>query len=97
PSQYRSWRFSLLAGDVQACCSRRRVKVNILLCGLVAELPQRREIIQDPEGMPVRGQHEIIVFHYQIMYGSGRQVQLQRTPVCAVVERNVNASLGSGV
>ncbi len=45
----------------------------------------------------MRRDHEIVVFDHQIVNRRLRQVQLQRLPMRAVIERNENAKLGARV
>jgi len=56
-------------------------------------LPQRRQVVQNPERAPVRRRDQVVVFHFQIVHRHGRQVLLQRFPVRAVVERHQHSRL----
>ena len=73
------------------------VEVHILRRDLVGKLAQRRNIIKNPERPAVRGQNKLVVFHHQVVNRRSRQVELQRAPVCAVIERNEHTSLGAGI
>jgi len=50
----------------------------------VGELPQRRDVIKNPERTAVRCDDQIITFDYQIMNRRDRQVELQRLPCAAI-------------
>ena len=43
------------------------------------------------------GDHEIVVLDHEVVYRGGRQIQFERPPIHAIVERNVDAVLGSRV
>ena len=60
-------------------------------------LSQRRDVVENPEGAPVGGDHEIIAVHGQIAHRSDGKIQLQRLPVVALVEGDFDAKLGAGV
>src|SRR5258708_7743881 len=62
----------------------------------VGRLPQRRDIIQNPKGASVRGHYEIIAMNGEIANGGDRQIELQRLPALAIIERNVSSEFGSG-
>src|SRR5439155_3001530 len=57
-------------------------------------LAQRRDVVQDPAAATVSADDEIAVVHDQVTHRRGRQVEAQRLPVAAVVERDVRATLG---
>ena len=59
----------------------------------VGELPQRREVVEDPERPAMRGRHEIVGVDAQVAHTHARQVELQRLPPRAVVHRDVHAGL----
>ena len=61
-----------------------------------AELPQRRDVIQDPERPPVSSDDHIVMMNDQIADRSRRQIHLQRLPVVAVVPRHIHAAFGAG-
>src|SRR5271155_1551249 len=83
--------------SLNAVCGRRTVEINGLLLHLVAELAQWADVIQDPKRASVCGDDEIVVLHYEIVHWSRRQIQFERPPIGAVVERNVNAILRARV
>src|SRR5258708_15273434 len=62
----------------------------------MAPLPQRSNVVEDPERPAMRGDDQVFVFHHQIMYRRYRQIELQRLPVIAIVERKVNTQLRPG-
>src|SRR2546429_8400310 len=53
-------------------------------------LPQRRDVIQNPERASVRGNNQIISMNRQVAHGGVREVEFERLPVIAVVEGNVD-------
>ena len=63
---------------------------------IAPELPQRRHVVEDPEAAAVRRDGEIVAVDDQIADRGVRQVQRQRLPVVAVVERDVDVALGAG-
>ena len=56
-------------------------------------LAQGREVVQDPEGPALGGDHQIRALHLQVRDGHGGQVQLQGLPVLPVVEGDEKAAL----
>ena len=68
-----------------------------MLGHIVGELANGRKVIQNPERTPVGSQHEIVVFDDQVVDGHSRKIELQRTPLGAVIEGDKHAGLGSGV
>ena len=66
-------------------------------------LPQRRDVVENPEAAAVRAGDEIgaqaraVVLHLQIAHRDGRHVEPQRLPVIAVVERHPHLRVGGGV
>ena len=71
--------------------------MNILLRNVVVELAQWIDVVENPERAAVRGDYEIVVLNDEVVHRRGRQIQFERTPVGAVVERNVDAALGARV
>ena len=63
--------------------------------GLV-DLPQRRDVVQDPEAAAMRPDDQVVVLDDEVADRRGRQVQPQRLPVVAVVERDIHRALGAG-
>src|SRR5208282_1453037 len=74
-----------------------REEMNILAVRLVVELPQRLDVVKNPEGAPVRGDDQVVVVHCEVVDGSLREIHLQRLPVRAVVVRDEDAGFGSRV
>src|SRR5260370_6369284 len=60
-------------------------------------LAQRRNVIQNPKGAAVRGDHEVVAMHHEVADRSGGQVELQRLPGIAIMERDVDAHFRAGV
>src|ERR1017187_1763189 len=58
-------------------------------------LAQRRDVIENPKGTPVRGNHQVVAVDGKIANRADGQVQLQGLPVVAVVPRYVNSKFGS--
>ena len=65
--------------------------------GGVIQLAQWRDIVQHPERATVRGGDQVAAVDREVADRRHRQVELQRLPVVAVVERHVDARLGTGV
>ena len=61
------------------------------------DLPQRRDVVQDPERAPHRRRDEIAVVDLEVGDRRRRQILLQRLPVLALVERHVRALQRAGV
>ena len=45
----------------------------------------------------MRSDNQVVVFNGEIVNGRDGQIQLERLPMCAVVERNKHAGFGAGV
>ena len=69
---------------------------SIVVRRLTVNLPQRRDVVEDPEPAPVRRRDEIVVLDDDVPHGRRRHVQPQRLPVSAVVERDIDRALGGG-
>ena len=82
---------------MQTECGLRLIKNDVCRAGLRVELTERRQIVQHPERTPVRRDHEIVIFNDKIMNRCYRQIHLEWLPMGAIIERNKNAELGSGV
>jgi len=59
------------------------------------ELAEGRDVVEHPEGTAVRGGDEIAPMNVEIAHGRAREVELERSPVCAVVHRVPDAGLGA--
>ena len=59
-------------------------------------LAQWRDVIENPEGAAVRSDDQIVAVNRKIADGSRRQIELQRLPVVAVIERHVDPEFCSG-
>src|SRR5579864_1801661 len=75
----------------------RRVEVCGLPGDIVGELANGRKVIQNPERTPVRGKYQVVVFDDQVVDGNSRKIELQGTPLGAVVKRDKHAGFGPGV
>ena len=75
----------------------RLIKNDVRSRGLRVHLTERGQVVKYPEGAPVRRYHQIVVFHYQIVNWGDGQIQLQRLPVRAVIERNEDSEICSCV
>ena len=60
------------------------------------DLPQRRDVVENPDAAAVRADHEVVVLDHQIADRRRRHVQPQRLPVIAIVERDVDLRFGAG-
>src|SRR6185503_2032789 len=60
---------------------------------LIADLTERRNVIEYPERPAVSPDHYVIVFDHQIANRARGHIQSQRLPVVPVVKRNVNGPL----
>ena len=81
---------------VRVRCSRFAVRSNDVARRAAATLPERRDVVEDPEPATMRCNHEIIVLNNEIADRSRRQIQSQRFPIRAVIKRDVNAFFSSG-
>ena len=63
--------------------------------GVGLHLPQRLDVVEDPETAAVRPQDDIAVLHHQVADRRIRQVLLQSRPAIAVVQRHIDAVLGA--
>ena len=64
---------------------------------LRAGLAQGREVVENPESAAVGGDDEIVVVDDEVAGVAGGKIQLERLPVVAIVERNVDAIRERGV
>ena len=66
---------------------------------VVAQLLQRRDVIQDPKAAAVRTDNEIVevLLNREPVHRCVRQVVLQRQPVAPVVERDIESVLCAGI
>ena len=60
-------------------------------------LTQRTHVIHDPESTAMCGDHEIIAVHVDVAHGGDGQALLQRLPMRAIVEGDVDAELRAGI
>ena len=61
------------------------------------ELMEGTDIVQDPKGPALRRDDQIVSMKFDVANGHVRQIQLERLPVRAVVERDEDAEFSSGV
>ncbi len=54
-------------------------------------LAEGSDIIERPKGAAMRGHDQIIAFNGEIVNGCGWQIEFQRLPAPAIIERNVDA------
>ena len=76
-----------VAADAQSCL-RFEKQISVLV---VVELAQRSDVVEDPESASVRRYDEIVILNDEIAHRGRRQIQPQRLPVCAVIERDIHA------
>ena len=60
------------------------------------DLPQRRDVVEDPERAAVRADRDVVVLDDEISNRRRRHVEPERRPVVAVVERDPDLRLGPG-
>ena len=85
------------ARNLHPDCGARREQVGTGHRDLVGQLVQRRQVVENPERPALRAQHEVLPRELDVRDGGGRQVELQRLPVPAIVERHAHPELGAGV
>jgi len=78
-------------GRTNAVRRLRPEKVRLSARHVVAQLAQRRHVIQYPERSPMSGDHEVIIVDHQVTHGTVGQVQLQGLPLVTIVKRNKDA------
>src|SRR5229473_2510937 len=64
---------------------------------LRVDLAQRRNVIQDPKGAAVRGDHQIVVMHDEVADRSSGHIEPQRLPGIAIIEGDVDAQFRAGI
>ena len=57
------------------------------------DLAQRRVIVQHPDAAAVGAGHQVVAVNHQVAIRRGGEIELQRLPVVAVVERDVHPAL----
>src|SRR5271167_3720841 len=62
----------------------------------MVRLPQRRDVVENPECTAVGCNHEIVSVDGQVVDRNRGKIQLQGLPMIAVVERNVSPEFGAG-
>src|SRR5271156_6446725 len=60
------------------------------------ELPQRRDVIQDPERTAVSSDNNVVMMNDEVADRRCRQIHSQRLPMIAVVPRDIDAAFGAG-
>src|SRR5437763_2875088 len=60
------------------------------------ELPQWRDVVEDPKPAAMRCHAEVIVFDDEVANGGRWHVQTEGLPVLAIIERNVDGALRAG-
>src|SRR5579871_6674375 len=83
-----------LVGEVQTGCRTGLKKVEVIIRDPCAGLAQRIHVIENPECSAMRGRNQIAVLDSKIVNRNDGQIQLQRLPVCAIVDGEIDASLG---
>ena len=61
------------------------------------QLPQRRDVVEDPEPPPVRSRHEVVVLHHEVAHRRRRHVHPQGLPAVSPVERDPDLPFRSRV
>src|SRR6185312_13539272 len=62
----------------------------------IGDLTERADVVDHPDTTAVRADDEIVAIDLEIAHRSDGQVELDRLPVVAVVERHERAALGAG-
>src|SRR5215831_3846850 len=62
----------------------------------ILKLPQRCDVVQNPETATVGPDAEIVTLDNQIANGSGAHVQPERLPMVAIIERHIDSALSAG-
>ena len=60
------------------------------------DLPQPRDVVEDPDRAAVGRQDEVVVVDPQVAHRGMREIQLQRLPVLPVIGRAPHGALGGG-
>src|SRR5262249_39151554 len=63
---------------------------------IVIDLTQGADIVEDPETATVSRYDQVVIVNCQVAHRAGREVQLQRLPLLAIVERYKHSKLRSG-
>jgi len=53
---------------------------------LCSVLPQRLQVVEDPERATVRSEHEVVVLDHEVVDRNDRKVAAEPLPAAAVVE-----------
>src|SRR5438128_2448097 len=61
-----------------------------------AELPQHREVVEYPDAAAIRADDQVVVMDGDVTYDRGGQVEHQRLPIVAIVERDVRGTPRAG-
>ena len=59
------------------------------------DLAQRRKVVEHPDAAAVRPYHQVVAVDHHIAVGRVGEIELQRLPIVAVVERDVHPALGA--
>ena len=73
------------------------IQIKIAVGYLGIYLIQRIKVINHPEATALRGGNQVVVFDGQVGNRYNWQIELERLPVGAVVERNVHARFSTSV
>ena len=76
---------------------RREQKRRIRARPRRRDLPERRHVVQDPERAPVGRDDEIGVVNRDVVDRGRREVELQRLPAIAAIERDEHPALRAGI
>ena len=86
-----------LVRKMQPCCSGGLVEVKFVIRDVCAGLAQRTNVVENPERAAMRRGDKVIVLHRQVVNRRGRQVELQRLPMCPVVDGEIHSGLRAGI
>ena len=79
-----------------AVCGLKRTASGVRRRVRLADLPERRDVVENPDAAAVRADDEVVVFDDEIADRGRRHVQPQRLPVVPIVERHVDLRLRAG-
>jgi len=87
---------AVVAAGRQAVHAGRLEQIGARARDFILDLPQRGDVIEDPEASAVCRDDQIVSMHRQITHRGRRQIQSERLPVIAVVERDKHRAFGAG-
>src|SRR4030095_12353062 len=86
-----------LLGIMEADRGLRPVQSHVGSRDLIVDLAQWRQVVEHPEGAAVGRHNKVVILYHQVVNWRCRQIQLQRLPMPAVIERHVNTEFRSRI